>query len=221
MRPCFALVINEWDGFFLQLCYTIDSVFDMLVTFMSTTTMRSMVMTKGREHESWGEARSSIRAMEKREERLRSIFLQNSKIPDKTPEWVTLKVQDVTMNDIEFIRILGEIDTWQYLPEDVADILFKNMKGDPVRPQDFSDVSNSTIIGMSLRLMRLYLMGANKWNRKLIPKVMQVNRRKITRRKFMERVPHGIEMDNIIEKANDKGDYESDDNFDFDSVDFL
>jgi hypothetical protein len=179
-----------------------------------------MVMTERKQRNEWGEHRQTVRMMRKREEKLRAIFLDSPEIPDRGEEWKNLSVRGEIIDDIEMIRILGEVDTWQYLPEDVADILFKDMRGNKVRPQDFDDVSTATIVGMAVTLMRLYLMGANSWTRRLMPKVLQVNREKVTRRMFMEKVKHGVDIDVMLEEKREKSDYESDDNFDFDSVDF-
>jgi hypothetical protein len=190
---------------------------------MPPPTMRSMVMGKATQslaRLAWGEHRATLRSMRNREEKLRAIFLDSPELPDRSQKWVAVNVREEIMNDVEFIRILGEINTWKYLPEEVADVLFKDMRGNMVRPQDFDDVSANTIIGMSLRLLRIYLTGANQMTRKLMPKVMQVDRVSIGRQMFMSRVAHGVEMEAVVAKVKENEDYESDDNFDFDAVDF-
>ena len=64
-------------------------------------------------------------------------------------------------------------------------------------------LSDSAITHMALRLFRLYLTGANPWNRRLLPKVLQVDREEASRTVFMKRPQHGAEMEAIRRMVND------------------
>ena len=78
-------------------------------------------------------------------------------------------------------------------------------------------LSDSAIVHMAVRLLRLYLQGANPWNRKLIPKILQVDRDVVSRTVFMKRAKHGADMEAIRRMVND---VESSDDILYDDVDW-
>ena len=149
----------------------------------------------------------AIREMRKREEKLRAIFgTEINPIP-----WdgrrLAISLHGAVHDDIAQIRYLSEVDTWKHIPDEVASLVFERI----VSTKQFTDddgikveeLSDSAIVHMGVRLLRLYLQGANPWNRKLIPKVMQVDREMISRTFFMKKFKHGAEMESIREMIDD------------------
>ena len=158
----------------------------------------------------------SIREMRMREEKLRAIFTDDLEpVPvDKTNLKITLRGE--VLNDLTQIRYLSEVETWKYIPEEVAQLLFERIVSTSQYHDDegklVETLSDSALVHMAVRLLRLYLQGANPWNRRLIPKVTQVDRGEATRTVFMKRFKHGADMEavrRIIENSDsDKEHYE-------------
>ena len=111
------------------------------------------------------------------------------------------------LDEIQQIRFLSEVETWKHIPEEVAQLLFERIVETTQHYEDDSKrvehLSDSAITHMALRLFRLYLTGANPWNRRLLPKVLQVDREEASRTVFMKRPQHGAEMEAIRRMVND------------------
>ena len=94
---------------------------------------------------------------------------------------------------------MSEVDTWKYIPEEVAELVFERIVSTRQYTDDndvaVEELSDSAIVHMAVRLLRLYLQGANPWNRKLIPKVLQVDRDEVTRTQFMKKFKHGADLE--------------------------
>lgn len=159
----------------------------------------------------------AIREMRTREEKLRKIFGVRPEPLPKIKSRV-LRVREDVFDDVDYIRLLSEADTWKYVPEEVAEHLFNYVVLNKQYHEDddfkVEDVPDAIIVAMGVRLLRLYLTGANKWNRKLIPTVMNVSREDMTREVFMTSFKKGAEIERMLnsidgEKEEDEGDYYS------------
>ena len=149
----------------------------------------------------------AIREMRTREDKLRAIFTADWKPIPKDDRKLQVALRGPALDEIAQIRLLAEVETWRNIPEEVAQLLFERIVETTQHYEDdgkkVEDLSDSAITHMALRLFRLYLMGANDWNRRLLPKVLQVDRDVATRTVFMKRFKHGAEMEAIRRMVND------------------
>ena len=166
----------------------------------------------------------AIREMRKREDKLRAIFGAEKKPISWDKRRLMVSLHGSVLDDIAQIRYLSEVDTWKYIPEEVAELVFERIVStrqyiddDDVAVEELSD---SAIVHMAVRLLRLYLQGANPWNRKLIPKVLQVNRDDVTRTQFMKKFKHGADLEPMFaDDTESEGDgFYTDDVPDWDSL---
>ena len=178
-------------------------------------------MPRGRPRKNLDLNLASIREMRTREEKLRAIFTDELKQILEEKRRLQIALRGEVVVDLMMIRYLSEVDTWKSVPEEVAELLFERIvKTTQFRDDDGKKVetlSDSAIVHMAVRLLRLYLQGANPWNRKLIPKILQVDRDVVSRTVFMKRVKHGADMEAIRRMVND---VESSDDILYDDVDW-
>ena len=181
--------------------------------------------TLARPRRTWDLTTQTIREMRTREEKLRAVFGAQRKPPalneDKENQ-KTFRVREGIVRDLEHIRLLAELDTWKYIPEEVAAVVFEHFI---TLQQHYEDgdvevehIPDTVIVEMAIRTFRLYLQGCHPWNRKLIPKVMGVDRNEITIRKLRQSVVHGAIIDNIVDATYEVDDLPDDDTFDFDDI---
>jgi len=164
-------------------------------------------MPRGRPRKNLDLNLKSIREMRTREDKLRAIFTGELKPIQRDSRRLGVSLRGEVNDDLAQIRYLSELDTWKYIPDEVAHILFERIVSTSQYHEDdkksVDTTSDSAIIHMAVRLLRLYLQGANPWNRKLIPKVMQVDREVASRSVFMKRFKHGAEMDAVRKLVDD------------------
>ena len=178
-------------------------------------------MPRGRPRKNLDLNLASIREMRTREEKLRAIFTDELKPIPEEKRRLQIALRGEVVDDLMMIRYLSEVDTWKYVPEEVAELLFERI----VKTTQFTDdggqsvetLSDSAIVHMAVRLLRLYLQGSNPWNRKLIPKILQVDRDVASRTVFMKRTKHGADMEAIRRMVND---VETADDILYDEVDW-
>jgi len=178
-------------------------------------------MPRGRPRKNLDLNLASIREMRTREEKLRAIFTDELKPIPEEKRRLQIALRGEVVDDLMMIRYLSEVDTWKYVPEEVAELLFERI----VKTTQFRDdggqsvetLSDSAIVHMAVRLLRLYLQGSNPWNRKLIPKILQVDRDVASRTVFMKRTKHGADMEAIRRMVND---VETADDILYDEVDW-
>ena len=178
-------------------------------------------MPRGRPRKNLDLNLASIREMRTREEKLRAIFTDELKQIPEEKRRLQIALRGEVVDDLMMIRYLSEADTWKFIPEEVAELIFERIvKTTQFRDDDGKKVetlSDSAIVHMAVRLLRLYLQGANPWNRKLIPKIMQVDRDVVSRTVFMKRPKHGADMEAIRRMING---VESADDILYDDVDW-
>jgi hypothetical protein len=178
-------------------------------------------MPRGRPRKNLDLNLASIREMRTREEKLRAIFTDELKPIPEEKRRLQIALRGEVVDDLMMIRYLSEADTWKFVPEEVAELLFERIvKTTQFRDDDGKKVetlSDSAIVHMAVRLLRLYLQGANPWNRKLIPKILQVDRDVVSRTVFMKRAKHGADMDAIRRMVNG---VDSSDDILYDDVDW-
>ncbi len=178
-----------------------------------------------RPRRTWDLTTQTIREMRTREEKLRAVFGAQQKPPAYNEDKAghkTFRVREGIVRDLEHIRLLAELDTWKYIPEEVAAVVFEHFI---TLQQHYEDgdvevghIPDTVIVEMAIRTFRLYLQGCHPWNRKLIPKVMGVNRDEISIRKLRQSVVHGAIIDNIVDATDDMDDLPDEDAFDFDNI---
>jgi len=149
----------------------------------------------------------AIREMRKREEKLRAIFGTEIKPLPWDSRRLAISLHGAVLEDIAQIRYLSEVDTWKYIPDEVANLVFERIVSTKQYVDDegikVEELSDSAIVHMGVRLLRMYLQGANPWNRKLVPKVLQVDREEVSRTMFMKKFKHGADMENIRKMIDD------------------
>lgn len=126
------------------------------------------------------------------------------------------------MDCIIDIQRLWELGTFRHIPEVVANRLFA--VHNPQRMIDAealcnprpgqSGWSNRIVVSMGLEMLRLYLMGADPYMRKVIRNVLTANGKKMNMKRLLHGVNHSAEALN----AEVEYDYEDDDDFDFSSL---
>lgn len=164
-------------------------------------------MARGRPRKNFDLDARAIREMRTREEKLRAIFTADWKPIPKDDRKLQVALRGPALDEIAQIRLLAEVETWRNIPEEVAQLLFERIVETTQHHEDdgkkVEHLSDSAITHMALRLFRIYLMGSNDWNRRLLPKVLQVDREEATRTVFMKRFKHGAEMEAIRRMVDD------------------
>ena len=167
----------------------------------------------------------AIREMRKREEKLRAIFGTEMRPLPWDKRRLVVSLHGSVLEDIAQIRYLSEVDTWKHIPEEVAQLVFERIVATKQYGDDdevvVEELSDSAIVHMAVRLLRLYLQGANPWNRKLIPKVLQVDRDEVSRTSFMKKFKHGADMEAIrtmVDAIENDEEFYSEDVPDWDSL---
>lgn len=179
--------------------------------------------------------KQSAREKKKREDKIRSIFWPENLESEHKRSRLHIAIPSSSVETIKDIRKMHEVECWKYVPDVVLDVLFNEQIH--LRDEDPTDptyvLTDREIVRMSLELLRLYLMGADHYNRRLLRQLITAHGQELKPEKLVANVESGAkytlaldallelrEQEEVVEKINKEA-MKSDDAFDFNAAKFL
>jgi hypothetical protein len=175
--------------------------------------------------------KESARVKAKREAKIRDIFY-DKKVETEERKRLHIALPDSTQKIIEDIRELHKIDSWKYIPDVVVDALFgEQMQLNDDDPMDPTHIlKDREIVRIALDVLRLYLLGADSYNRRLMRRIMSMDGKELLPSQIATNVESGakysIAFETLLELRSEYEEdlrvvEEDDDKFDFTDLDFL
>jgi len=178
--------------------------------------------------------RNSARVKAKRESKIRDIFYAE-KVEIEKGKRLHVALPESTQRVIQDIRELHAIDSWKYVPDIVVDALFSEQMQlndeDPLDPTHM--LKDREVVRIALDVLRLYLLGCDSYNRRLMRKIMTMDGKELLPTQIAANVESGAKYSVAFETLLElRDEYEEDlqeerktvlddEKFDFSGLDFL
>ena len=168
------------------------------------------------------------REKKKREDKIRNIFWTKNIETEPKKKRLHIAIPSSSIETISDIRQMHSVECWKYIPDVVLDALFNEQIH--LRDEDPTDptyvLTDREIVRMSLELLRLYLMGADHYNRRLLRKLITAHGQELQPEKLLANVESGarytLAIDALLEmREREEAAMKSDEAFDFSAADFL
>ena len=167
--------------------------------------------------------------MKRKSERIKSETYSGQKNIETEPKKKRLHIAipSSSIETISDIRQMHSVECWKYIPDVVLDALFNEQIH--LRDEDPTDptyvLTDREIVRMSLELLRLYLMGADHYNRRLLRKLITAHGQELQPEKLLANVESGarytLAVDALLEmREREEAAMKSDEAFDFSAADF-
>lgn len=179
--------------------------------------------------------KQTAREKKKRGERIRKIFWPENLESEPKRKRLHIAIPSSSIDTLNDIRKMHEVECWKYVPDVVLDVLFNEQIH--LRDEDPTDptyiLTDRELVRMSLELLRLYLMGADHYNRRLLRQLITAHGQELKPEKLVANVESGakytLALDALLElreeeeeaKEVTKAAMKSDKSFDFTAADFL
>ena len=168
------------------------------------------------------------REKKKREDKIRNIFWAKNIETEPKKKRLHIAIPSSSIETISDIRQMHSVECWKYIPDVVLDALFNEQIH--LRDEDPTDptyvLTDREIVRMSLELLRLYLMGADHYNRRLLRKLITAHGQELQPEKLLANVESGarytLAVDALLEmREREEAAMKSDEAFDFSAAEFL
>ena len=168
--------------------------------------------------------------MKRKSERIKSETYSGQKTlkQNQKKKRLHIAIPSSSIETISDIRQMHSVECWKYIPDVVLDALFNEQIH--LRDEDPTDptyvLTDREIVRMSLELLRLYLMGADYYNRRLLRKLITAHGQELQPEKLLANVESGarytLAVDALLEmREREEAAMKSDEAFDFSAADFL
>jgi hypothetical protein len=172
--------------------------------------------------------KQQAREKKKREDKIRSIFWAEKLDSEPKRKRLHIAIPSSSVKTIMDIRQMHSVECWKYIPDVVLDALFNEQihlhDEDPTDPTFV--LSDREIVRMSLEVLRLYLMGADHYNRRLLRQLITAHGQELQPEKLVANVESGarytLAIDALQEiRTQEAAEMKSDEAFDFSDTEFL
>tara|TARA_Y100001972_G_scaffold128958_1_gene193000 strand:- start:151 stop:729 length:579 start_codon:yes stop_codon:yes gene_type:complete len=178
--------------------------------------------------------KDSARVKAKREAKIRDIFYAE-KLEIVKGKRLHIALPESTQSVIQDIRELHSVDAWKYVPDIVVDALFgEQMQLNDEDPFDPTHIlKDREVVRIALDVLRLYLLGCDSYNRRLMRKIMTMDGKELLPTQIAANVESGakysVAFETLLELRDEyeedlkdeKKQPQVDDKFDFSGLDFL
>ena len=156
--------------------------------------------------------RNSARVKAKRESKIRDIFLCGES-RNRERKTTSCCFTESTQRVIQDIRELHAIDSWKYVPDIVVDALFSEQMQlndeDPLDPTQL--LKDREVVRIALDVLRLYLLGCDSYNRRLMRKIMTMDGKELLPTQIAANVESGAKYSVAFETLLElRDEYEED-----------
>jgi hypothetical protein len=177
--------------------------------------------------------KNSARVKAKRESKIRDIFYAEKKEIEKGKR-LHIALPESSQKVIQDIRELHAVDSWKYVPDIVVDALFSEQMqlndDDPIDPTNV--LKDREVVRIALDVLRLYLLGSDSYNRRLMRKIMTMDGKELLPTQIAANVESGAKYSVAFETLLElRDEYEEDlhqekktlddEKFDFSGLEFL
>ena len=172
--------------------------------------------------------KQQAREKKKREDKIRSIFWPKNIETEPNKKRMHIAIPSSSIKTISDIRQMHSVECWKYIPDVVLDALFNEQihlrDEDPTDPTHI--LTDREIVRMSLEVLRLYLMGADHYNRRLLRQLITSHGQELNPEKLVANVESGakfaLAIDALMEvREQEEAAMKSDEAFDFTAAEFL
>jgi len=172
--------------------------------------------------------KQQAREKKKREDKIRNIFWPKKLESEPERKRMHIAIPASSIKTIQDIRQMHSVECWKYIPDVVLDSLFNEQihlrDEDPTDPTHI--LTDREIVRISLEVLRLYLMGADHYNRRLLRQLITAHGQELQPEKLVANVESGarytLAIDALLEmRKREEAAMKSDDSFDFKAAEFL
>ena len=172
--------------------------------------------------------KQQAREKKNREDKIRNIFWPKNIENEPKRKRMHIAIPSSSIKTIQDIRQMHSVECWKYIPDVVLDSLFNEQIH--LRDEDPTDptfvLTDREIVRMSLEVLRLYLMGADHYNRRLLRQLITAHGQELQPEKLVANVESGarytLAIDALMEmRKREEAAMKSDEAFDFKAAEFL